>query len=195
MTRLAALLYQLRSRGGLIAIALLLLALNVGRLTVDYLDSRQEMLANRLTFLQQQRRLAAGIETLRARVAALDARKKEVESFLFHGDSIETVASAMQIALQGMVAKSGLTPESVRPIMRGRGKEAKQERQYRELAVKLRLAGDLAGLLEFISGLYRSDHLFVIESLVVKPTRKDLKVLMDLKGFYLLAGGSGEERG
>ena len=194
MTRLAALLYQFRSRGGLIAIAVLLLALNVGRLTVDYLNTRQEMLANRLTLLQQQRRLAAGIEALRARVAALEARKKEVESFLFHGESIETVASAMQIALQGTVAKSGLTPESVRPIMRGRGKEAKEERQYRELAVKLRLAGDLAGLLDFIAELYRSKRLFVIESLVVKPTRKELKVLMDLKGFYVLTnGGEGGE--
>ncbi len=194
MTRLAALLYQFRSRGGLIAIAVLLLALNVGRLTVDYLNTRQEMLANRLTLLQQQRRLAAGIEALRARVTALEARKKEVESFLFHGESIETVASAMQIALQGTVAKSGLTPESVRPIMRGRGKEAKEERQYRELAVKLRLAGDLAGLLDFIAELYRSKRLFVIESLVVKPTRKELKVLMDLKGFYVLTnGGEGGE--
>ena len=191
MMRLAALLYQFRSRGALVTIALVLLVLNLGRLTVNYLNGRQEMLANRVALLQQQRRLAAGVESLRQRVAALEKRQAAMESLLFRGESSETVASAMQIDLQGKVAKSGLTPESLRPIMRGRAKEAKEERRYRELAVKLRLAGDLTGLLDFIAELYRSHHLFVIESFVVKPTRKDLKILMDLKGFYILESGKG----
>ncbi len=193
MMRLAAILYQFRSRGVLITIALVLLVLNFGRLTVNYLNSREEMLANRVALLQQQRRLAAGVENLRQRVEALEQQKKGVEAFLFRGESMETVASAMQIALQEKVAKSGLTPESLRPITRGR-KDKKDERHYHELAIKLRLAGDLQGMLDFIAEIYRSKHLFIIESFVIKPTRKDLKILMDLKGFYTLAAAGDDHK-
>ncbi len=190
MMRPALVLYQLRSRTVLVGLALILLVLNLGRVTVNYFNNRQEMVANRVALLQQQRRTVADLDTLRQRVEALRDRKEQIETFFFTGESQEKVASAMQIALQEKVAKTALEPESLRPIMRAR--KEKDDRDYQELAIKLRLSGSLQDFLDFIAELYRSKHLFLIESFVIKPTRKDLKILMDLKGFYKLTG-SGEK--
>ncbi len=63
-----------------------------------------------------------------------------------------------------------------------------KEKEIHDIAIKLRLAGDIQGFLEFLAGLYRSERLFVIDNFVLKPDRNGkLKILMDLKGFYRLA--------
>ncbi|MCK5437327.1 MAG: hypothetical protein KAI90_04905, partial [Desulfobulbaceae bacterium] len=74
-------------------------------------------------------------------------------------------------------------PESIRP---SQGREHK-ERDYGEVAVKMRLSGSLNGFIKFLADLNRSQQLFIIEGFTLKSYKKTkLKIFMELKGYYLL---------
>lgn len=186
MINLANLSAKLRSRGTLVAIALVLVVLNLGRFTVSWFESRQEEVQTRLALLEQNRAAVEKLDSLQAAVQSLKTRKEQAAGHWFRGDSEEKVASAMQIILQEKVAKSGLSPESIRPITRG-GKKGEEDKVLRELPIKLRLSGSMDGFMNFISELYRSREVFIVESFVLKPTRgAEIKILVDLIGYYLV---------
>jgi Tfp pilus assembly protein PilO len=192
MINLPGILHKVRSRSFLIGLALLLLLFNLTKVSVNYFKDQQVEVESRVALLQQQRKSVERIDELRESVSALEARKKALDGYLFRGESEERVASAMQIMLQEMVSKANLDPESLRPILRGSTGEKDKEKEIHDLAIKLRLAGDIQGFLDFLAGLYRSQRLFVIDNFILKPDRNGkLKILMDLKGFYLLAEGEG----
>ena len=187
MINLPALFRKLRSRAILIGLAVLLLLFNLAKMSVGYFKDQQAEVESRVALLTQQRKAVARIDDLRESVSALEARKTALDRYLFQGESEERIASAMQIMLQEMVSKANLDPESLRPVLRGGG-EKEKEKDIHDIAIKLRLAGDIQGFLEFLAGLYRSERLFVIDNFVLKPDRNGkLKILMDLKGFYRLA--------
>lgn len=194
MINLPVLLHKARSKPFLIGLALVLLALNLGKMAVNYYKDRQLQVESRVELLEQNRKSLARIDELRESVSALEARKTQLGRYLFKGESEEQIASAMQIMLQEMVSKANLAPESLRPVLRGSSVEKGKEKEIRDIAIKLRLAGDIQGFLDFLAGLYRSEHLFIIENFVLKPDRTDkLKILMDLKGFYSLTDGEKQQ--
>ena len=190
MINLPVVLHKVRSRSFLIGLAVLLLLFNLAKVSLNYFRDQQVEVESRIALLQQQRQSVARIDELRQSVSSLEARKTALDRYLFKGESEERVASAMQIILQEMVSKAKLDPESLRPVLRGGSGEKGKEKEIHHIAIKLRLAGDIQGFLDFLAGLYRSQRLFVIDNFVLKPDRNGkLKILMDLKGFYLLAAG------
>ena len=187
MISLQAIVLKMRTKSFLIGLAVALLFLNVAKMSVNYYMDRQEQVESRALLLQQHLRALEKLDELRNSVASLEARKEQIDHFLFQGESEERIASGMQIILQEKLAKARLEPESLRPILRG-GSDKGQEKKVHDIAIKLRLAGDIGGFLDFIAELYRSEQLFVIENFVLKPDRQNkLKILMDLKGFYRLS--------
>jgi hypothetical protein len=97
----------------LLGVAALLLLLNIGRWGADYLDSRQQELADRIELLAQYQKSVHKLPQVRQRVSRLKKRAQYLESFLFSGDSEEKIASAMQIKLQSQISKAGLAPEFI----------------------------------------------------------------------------------
>jgi len=194
MINLASLAAKLRSRGALIAIVLVLAVLNLGRFTLSWFESRQEDLRTRVALLEQNRAAVAKLEALRATVQSLEERKNQLSGYWFRGDTEEQIASAMQIAIQEKVAKSGLAPESIRPVTRG-GKKEGEERVLLDLPIKLRLSGTLDGFLSFSGELYQSKEVYIIESFVLKPTKgSEVKILIDLIGYYMVEGEKKEAK-
>lgn len=193
MINLPVLLHKVRSRSFLIALAVLLLLFNVAKVSVNYFKDQQAEVESRVALLEQQRKSVARIDELRASVNSLEVRKKALDRYLFTGQSEERIASAMQIMLQEMVSKANLDPESLRPVLRGGGGEKGKEKEIHDIAIKMRLAGDIQSFTDFLAALYKAQHLFVIDNLVLKPDARTgkLKVLMDLKGFYRLAKADG----
>ena len=190
MINLPVLVHKIRSKQFLIGLAVVLLFLNFAKMGVNYFKDQQLQVESRVELLEQQKKAVAKIDELRESVSTLEARKAQLSRYLFTGESAEQIASAMQIMLQEIVAKANLAPESLRPVLRGNSADKDKEKEIHEIAIKLRLAGDMQGFLEFLAGLYRSEQLFMIENFVLKPDRNNkLKILMDLKGFYRLADG------
>ncbi len=182
MIRLPAMLRQLQSRTVLIIIAALLLVLNLGRLAINYYDERREELDNKIALLEQYHAAAQQLGTLKNSVAGLEKQRSQLEVYLFTGASEEEIASAMQIMIQEMVVKAGLEPEFLRPVKSGGTAKSKE---YGEIAIKVRMAGNLTNFVEFIRNLYRSDRLFKIESFTLKPFKNtELKIFLELKGYY-----------
>lgn len=184
MRSLSQLYGRFRTKPFLIGIAVLLLVLNLGKATVSYFAGRQAEVESRLALLEQHRLTAGKLSACKEKVLWLEARKKQLDVYLFSGDTPEEIASAMQILLQDKVARAGLEPESLRPILRS---EKDKDATVGEIAVKLRLNGTLNEFSEFIVALYRSKQLFTIESFILKPYKNTkLKILLDLKGYYRL---------
>jgi len=193
MINLQTIMLKVRSRAFLIGLAVVLLLANLVRMGANYYTDRQDQVESQLLLLQQEQHSLARLEELRNSVAVLQARKEQLDRYFFKGESEERIASAMQIILQEKLAKANLAPESLRPLLRGGGDKGK-EKNIHDITIKLRLAGDIGGFLEFIAELYRSEQLFVIDNFIVKPDRNSqLKILMDLKGFYQLTGPAGEQ--
>ncbi|MCK5322550.1 MAG: type 4a pilus biogenesis protein PilO [Desulfobulbaceae bacterium] len=167
----------------LIGMMAVLLALKVGQLTMNHFDELAEQVSNREALLDQYYRTSKKLVKLKADVDRAEKRKEQLDVFLFSGESAEEISSAMQIRLQEQVIKAGLEPESIRP---SQGREHK-ERDYGEVAVKMRLSGSLNGFIKFLADLNRSQQLFIIEGFTLKSYKKTkLKIFMELKGYYLL---------
>ena len=186
MNRFSQIVAWARSRNGLIAIASVLVLLNVGRYATNtYLDVLAGI-ESKQALLGQHRISTRNIDKLRKRIAQLEQRKKEFDTHLFTGATRKEVTSAMQIKLQEILGSSGLSPESLRPLSKSR---KVSDMYYGEVIIKLRLSGSLDDFIRFLAGLYRSNYLFKIENFTIKPyKKKELKVFLELKGYYRLTG-------
>ncbi|MCK5403759.1 MAG: type 4a pilus biogenesis protein PilO [Desulfobulbaceae bacterium] len=184
MNRILIMMRQNRRRLLLALVAGVLLFLNFGRSGMNYFSDKDEAIDSRIELLSQHTLSVDKLSALKKRVAQLERQKKQLDQYLFTGESEEQIASQMQILLQENVSKAGLEPESLRPIIqRDRG----GDKGYSEVAIKLRLSGSLSAFNTFVADMYRSKRLFKVESFVLKPYRKKgLKILMDLKGYYKL---------
>ena len=74
-------------------------------------------------------------------------------------------------------------------MTRGGGDRDEKDNPVREVVINMRLSGTLEGFLELIAELYRSDLLFKVDSFVLRPFKgTEMKILLDITGFYRLAG-------
>lgn len=190
-----------RSRNGLLVIVGVLLLMNGVRLINDKYAEFLQSVESKQALLGQYRMSTKDIEAVRTRVQQLSLRKQQFEAQIFQGASAREVTSAMQIKLQEVLARVGLTPESLSPITKG-GKGG--ELTYGEVTIKVRLGGTLEGFIRFLSELYKMDRLFKIDNFTIKPFRKEeLKIFLELKGYYRLdepapvvdAGSGGSKNG
>jgi Tfp pilus assembly protein PilO len=191
MHQLSKIVSWARTRNGLLVIVGALLLLNLGRLISGKYAEIEQGVESKQTLLSQYRLSIKDIDALRARVKQLEARKQQFESQLFHGATEKDVTSAMQIKLQEVLGQVGLQPESLSPVTRG-GKD--EGNPYGEVLIKIRLSGNLDGFVKFLAALDRMGSQFLLESVTVKPFKKDeLKIFLELKGFYLLTEPPGSE--
>ena len=187
MNRISQIIGLAKSRTGLIVIVSVLLVLNLGRFVTGKYHEVIDSIESKQALLGQYRISTQNIETLRKRIKMLEQQKREFEGHLFIGESREEVTSSMQIKLQEILGLAGLSPESLRPLAKG-GKDEDQK-YYGEVIVKIRMTGNLDNFIKFLSELYRMNYLFKIENFTLKPFKKtQLKVFIELKGFYRLTG-------
>jgi len=178
---------KIKSRNVLIALAVLLVVLNVGRLANDKYAESVDAIESKQALLGQYQISTQNIDFLRRRIKHLEEQKRKFDAFLFTGASRKEVTSEMQIKLQEIISSSGLNAESLRP----NNKSSKEDdKYYGEVIVKIRVTGSQEDLMKFLSSLYRLNYLFKIENFTLKPFKKtELKVFLELKGFYRLIGG------
>ena len=183
MNQLSQIIAFLRTRTGLIIIVAVLAVLNIGRIAADKYGEYRDNIESKRALLGQYKISTRNIDELRRRVQKLEDIKNRFDAHLFVGASREDVTSAMQIKLQEIIAASGLNPESLRPLNKAR--KSDDEKYYGEVSIKIRLTGSLENFLKFLSELYRMNYLFTIENFTIKPfKKKDLKIFLELKGFY-----------
>lgn len=173
-----------RSRNGLLAIVGVLLLLNAMRLVSGKYGEVRQSVESKHALLGQYKMSTKDIEAVRTRVQQLGTRKQQFEAQIFQGASEKDVTSAMQVKLQDVLAKVGLTPESLSPVTKGgKGNDA----PYGEVVIKVRLGGTLENFMKFLAELYRLDRLFKVDNFTVKPFKKEeLKIFLELKGYYRL---------
>ncbi|MBC8317093.1 MAG: type 4a pilus biogenesis protein PilO [Desulfobulbaceae bacterium] len=165
----------------LVSVALLLF-LNLFRLAAGYYNDQKAEVETQQALLAQYQATAAKLPELKKQVGRLERRAGLLEDYLFTGTSVDEISSAMQIMLQKMVTDAGLDPESIRPIVQGKKGESGK---YESIEIKIRLAGTMPQLVDFLGRFYKNKKLFVVDSFTVKPYKKtELKVFFDIKGFY-----------
>lgn len=180
---LPKLLSLARSRNGLLTIVGLLVLLNGVRLLNGKYAEIVQSVESKQALLGQYRMSTKDIDAVRTKVQQLETRKKQFESHLFHGETEKDVTSAMQIKLQEILAKVGMTPESLSPATKG-GKD-NSGNPYGEVLIKIRLGGTLENFIKFLAELYKMEYLFRVENFTVKPFKKeDVKIFLELKGYY-----------
>lgn len=163
----------------------ILLLLNIGRLSVQAYSNQMAEAEEKQNLLSQYQDTVRQLPGLKKRVAFLKQKSITVDKYLFTGTSDEEVSSAMQIMLQEQVTKSGLEPESVRPMVIGGNKNV--QRNFQEISIKLRLSGTQSQFVDFIAQLYSSDKFFQVGSFILSPYKNtEMKIFIDLKGFYKL---------
>ena len=185
---LKQLLSRFQTKTLLIAVAVILLALNIGRLAVNYFNEQQEQVVNKIALLEQYRNSTQELSQLKNRVATLERQKQLLDKFFITGNSEEEVSSAMQIQLQEMVISAKLEPEFLRPVRRG---DTGNGKEFHEIAMNVRMSGTLDSFLAFLKNLYKSKNLFKIESFTLKPYKNtELKIVLEVKGYYKLSAES-----
>lgn len=186
MISFAQIIGRYQSRTLLIAFAMLLLLLNLGRLGINSYLQFQEEIANKSALLEQYSLSARKLDKFKARTQELEQTKEQLEVYLFEGESPEKIASAMQIMVQDLVVRADLKPESLRPILpKGQAKDKDKAPKLGEIVIKVRLTGELNQFINFINSLYQSKNFFKIDNLTLKPfQKKDLKIFLELKGYY-----------
>ncbi len=173
---------QVDRRHLLVFIAALLIVLNIGRWGTDFYQEKTEARETKLTLLKQYRKAAPKLPALERRLARLEAQHKGLDNYLFSGNSEEHITSAMQIKLQDLISKAGLAPEFIQPL---RAKQSGGTADQGDMGIKIRMAGSLNNLLQFLKNLYSSKNLFKVESFTIKPYRQtELKIFMEVRGFY-----------
>lgn len=171
----------------LIGVVVLLLLLNGGQWLYGSYVGKIEEIDSRIALLEQHRNTVADIETLRKQVEKLSAAQKKIDKLLFVAETEEEITSAIQILLQDKVVESGMASESIRPVrsMGDKGKDKEKKKAFQEVSIKARLTGTLSQFLHFVSNLYRSDQLFKVESVAIRPFKKtELKVFLELRGYF-----------
>ena len=183
MSLFTQLISSLRTRKSLLILAVLLLLINILRVTTNHFNQKQEAILEQTAMLAQYHIATRKLVEMRGRVAWLNKQKKEMDSYLFAGKSEEKIVSDMQITLQEQVTKAGLAVESLRPIRRADRAKAK-DIDYGEVTIKIRLSGTLNQFVDFLAQLYKSKSLYQVESLTLKPYKNGLKIFFDVKGYY-----------
>lgn len=176
-------------RSLLIAAAVLLLLLNLGRWAAASYQARQVELESNTARLEQYLAVTEKTEELENRLEQLLRQKGQVEKYFFSGETADKIASAMQIRIQSMVTKSGLQSESIRPLRQGkdegRGKDEAGQ-PLGEVLIKARLAGTLSQFMDFVAEIYRGREFFKIENFSLKPYKNSgLKIFVELRGYYI----------
>jgi hypothetical protein len=185
MTRLLELKNRIGTKPLLIGMALILVMMNIGRLSVGYYQERKETVENRLVLLERYQASIQQLPELRSQVAGLEQQKASFENYLMRGSSEEEIASAMQLMIQEQLVKAGLEPESLRPVRSG---EAMKGKDYGTISIKVRSSGSLDEFIALMASLYRSRTLFQVESFTLTPQNQtELKIFIDFKGYYKLA--------
>ncbi len=182
MKQISQILSRLRSRNGLIAIAVLLAVLNIGRLAISKYDDIMTGIQTKRALLDQYQATTRNLDKLKNRLKELEDRQRQFDARLFTGNSAGEITSAMQIQLQGLLHQAGLSPESLRPSYR-----SNQDRNkiYGEVLVKIRLTGRLDNIVKFLALVYKSNYFLKIDNFTFKAFRNDqLKVFLAVKGFY-----------
>jgi len=184
MLNLSKLLALARTRNGLLVIVGSLLLLNAVRLINGKYAEVLHSVESKQALLGQYRMTTKDIETVLARVQEIETRKNQFESHLFQAATEKDVTSAMQIKLQDVMTKVGLSPESVNAGGKG-GKDANSP--YGAVSIKVRLGGTLDNFMKLLAEIYKMDTLFRVDSFTIKPFKKEeLKIFLELKGFYRL---------
>ncbi len=169
----------------LIAFAVLLLVLNIGRFAINYYSDKKIEVTSKFDLLEKYRSAANTLPALKKRVEVLEKQQKENDTYFFAGKSGEEASSSMQLKLQENISSSGLVLETLRPSFK---KESSEEKNIGEVQIKIRLSGSIDGFGRFISSIYESDKLFQIESFTLKPFKgSGLKIFLDLKGYYKIS--------
>jgi Tfp pilus assembly protein PilO len=188
VNQLNQILARLRSRQALIALAVVLLLLNIGRLAINKYFEYYKDIESKQALLSQYQISTRNIATVRSRLQQIKDQEKKIDSLMFTGNSRREITSAMQIKIQELLSSSGLSPESLRPS----SQSAKDEdNQYSDIVVKTRLTGNFENFIQFLKKLYTLDYLFKIENFTIQPFKNsELKIFLELKGFYRLTTGS-----
>lgn len=190
MNLLNQILAKLRTRAALIAIAIALVLLNVGRLATNQYLEYYKGIESKQALLGQYQISTKNIETMRKRINQLEAKRKKIESYMFTGDYRREIASAMQIKIQELLSKAKLSPESLRPSTEN---TKDKDKQYGDIVVKVRLTGELENISQFLAELYKLNYLFKLDDFTLKPFKNSqLKVSLDLRGFYKLTSKPAE---
>ncbi len=183
MIQVAQITARLKTKPAILAILLSLALLNLGRYGVGKYQDYLADLESKQALLGQYRIMARGLEDLRQRVAGLAAKKEELDTVMFTGESVDEIASAMQLKAQELLAPTGLQPESLRPQPKNSDRNA--DKRYGEVTIKVRLSGKIEQFIAFLAEIYRLPQFFKIEDITMKPEKKDdIKIFFDLKGFY-----------
>ncbi|MFW8600122.1 GspMb/PilO family protein [Desulfobacterota bacterium M19] len=193
MKQISQILRQLRSRNGLIAIAVLLAVLNIGRLAISKYDDIMTGIQTKRALLDQYQTTTLNLGKLKKRLKELENRQRQFDARLFTGNSAGEITSAMQIKLQDILHQAGLSPESLRPSYRS---NIDRNKIYGEVLVKIRLTGRLKNIVKFLALVYRSNYFLKIDNFTFKTFRNDqLKVFFAVKGFYRIArSGAGDRK-
>ncbi len=189
MNNITRFLSRFERRYLLIAVAVVLLLFNLGRWATNLYQARQTELESNLARLEQYGFVTGKTVSLEEQLNSLTKQKTKVEKYFFTGATDDKIASAMQIRIQALIARTGMQSESIRPIRqkleaeRGKGEDRSI---LGEVVVKVRLAGSLMQFMDFISELYKGKEFFKIESFSLKPYKSGLKIFIDLRGYYIL---------
>ena len=195
MKRIVYFFGKFERRSLLIAAAVILLLVNLGRWGHDTYQTRQEEVESKVAQLGRYQLVTQKAERFEKRLTDLQRAKEQVGKYFFEGNNDNKLSSAMQLRVQALVVKSGMQAESIRPlIQKAEGQQGKDGygNAMGEVLIKARLAGTLSQFMNFVAELYRGKEYFEIQSVDLKPYRdKGLKILVDLKGFYIPTGKSG----
>ena len=117
---------------------------------------------------------------LRVQITSQKHQIQQIEQALVKGRDQDSVISTMQIKVQAMLERSGLEPESLRPVTSRNTTSGLQS-----VVLKLRLSGTMAEFTSFLSAIYKHRSFFQIEGLTIKPFRQEeLKIYLDLRAYY-----------
>ncbi len=181
MNILSQILSRYGTRNLLIAVAVALLLVNIGRFSMGYYADQLNELAGKSTQLESRQMAVSRLPELRNRIEALRAEKTARSSYLFSAHSAEEAASQMQIFLQKQMTESGLVLQTLQPGFR----KNEQGEIIGDVAIKARLTGTLNQFATFMATLYKSDKLFQLDNVTLKASRTaDLTLFLELKGFY-----------
>ena len=174
----------------LIAGAVILLLLNMGRIVNTSFETRQTELESKILRLERHKRISGSADELDKKLARLLKQKEQAEKHFFKGETDDKIVSAMQLRIQSMVGRAGMQSESIRPIKQkkeAKDKEGDEVSVLGEVLIKARLVGSISSFMDFLASLYRGNEFFKVENFSLKPYRKSgLKIFIELRGYYLL---------
>jgi Tfp pilus assembly protein PilO len=173
---------QLKTQKGIILlIAAVMSSIAIVALTISAYSGME----NRLEELEQQlfadQKNIRKLQGLRFEIRQQKQQISQIEQALFRGRDQDSVISTMQIKVQSILEKTGLEPESLRPVT----SRKTSTNSLQSVVLKLRLNGNMNQFTAFLAAIYKHKTFFKIEGLTIKPFKQDqLKIYMDLRAYY-----------